>query len=86
MTTYKLPPAFYFDHIGRDLPGGTIVRQTQTHVYVDLTESDYSELLSDAEFYQAIGAGGNGFGFEYAGLVRSAAATVKALQKQGEPA
>lgn len=77
MTTYRLPPAFYFDHIGRDLPGGTIVRQTKTYVVVDLTDEDRSELLSDAQHYADLGV--REFGFEYAGLVRSAAATVRAL-------
>lgn len=81
MQTYKLPPAFYFDHVRRDLPGGTIVKQANSYVVVELTDDECSELLSDAKFYAE--AGVQEFGFECAGLVRSAKATVKALTSQG---
>lgn len=49
--SYKLPPTFYWDHVTRELPAGTLIRETARQVIVELTEAEYDEILSDAEFY-----------------------------------
>ena len=48
---YRLPQAFYFDHIDRDLPGGVIERTTNQHVFAWLSPHDIWELKSDADYY-----------------------------------
>jgi hypothetical protein len=80
--TYKLPPAFYWDHVYRDLPAGTVERETRRNVFVSLSVEEYDELVSDARHYAyEMGPAG----FEELGLISSARATVKALQTQGPP-
>jgi hypothetical protein len=73
----KVPATFYYDHVGRDLPAGKILKEYATKILVKLDEESYDELLSDAEFY-ADGAGG--LGSEFRGLISSAQATVRALE------
>tara|TARA_R110000822_G_C15012313_1_gene462113 strand:- start:53 stop:340 length:288 start_codon:yes stop_codon:yes gene_type:complete len=86
---YRLPPTFVLNHIARDfldherhlldhLPSGR-------KIVVRLNEAEYKELMSDAKFYVEMGSGELGFGSESFGLVRSAAATVKALTIQQAP-
>jgi hypothetical protein len=75
--TYRLPPAFYHDHVARDLPGGRIVRETRRHVFVELELEELEELLDDARHYAYSMAVG---GFEGYGLIASARATVRALE------
>jgi hypothetical protein len=50
--TYIVPAAFYLDHIGRDC-GETdkIIKKTRNRIIVELDESGYSDLLSDADYY-----------------------------------
>jgi hypothetical protein len=74
MATHRLPPTFYDDHVARDLPAGVEVRRTKTHVFVELTDAEVDELLSDARHYAT-----PGMFPDYPGLVSSARATVKAL-------
>jgi hypothetical protein len=54
-TIVKLPPAFYDDHVARDLAAGVEVRRTKSHVFVELTEADRLELLDDAKHYDIFG-------------------------------
>ena len=79
---YRLPPAFYWDHQARDLPAGQVVRETKTHVYVELDAETWDELRSDASYYSDPGIAADMGLF---GLASSARATVKALDKQGRP-
>lgn len=74
----RLPRAFYWDHVSRDLPSGLVVRDCQKHVVVEITEEDWTELRSDAEHYAHSMADG---GFDDAGLCQSAFWTVVALDK-----
>jgi hypothetical protein len=83
MTTYKLPRRFYDDHVYRDFWGGEIVSSTKQSVTVELDREAYDELLSDASFYASMGEGE--FERHLSGVVKSAAATVKALTKAGAP-
>lgn len=79
---YRLPPAFYEDHRMRDLPSGEIDRETKQAVFVRLDRAAYDEILSDARHYAYNMAPG---GFDEYGLISSARATVRALEKQGAP-
>ena len=76
----KVPPRFYWDHVYRDLPGGTVVSETKRYVRVDLSQDEFEELLSDALHYAYHMAPA---GFEEWGLIQSARATVKALDPAG---
>lgn len=73
--TYRLPPAFYDDHVARELPAGVELRRTRSHVYVALSAAERDELLDDARFYVTDGKYMDGA----FGLTSSARATVKAL-------
>jgi hypothetical protein len=83
MKQYKVPQRFYQDHLSRDLGTGKIVAESGNYFIVELDESSYYELLSDAEFYSdssyVVSQMGNG----YLGLSKSAQATVRALEKAG---
>lgn len=79
MITVKLPPIFYWDHVYRDLPGGTIVRETKTYVMVTLNTEEASEILSDANYY----SDGDQFDSDMRSIVNSAQATVRALERAG---
>lgn len=85
-TTYKIPGRFFEDHMTRRLGEGAWEdhdRETEKwsgrYVILSLTDDQFSELLSDAEFYAE---GGGGFEPEYRGLMRSAEATVRALTRE----
>lgn len=75
----KVPPTFYYDHVSRDLPGGQIIKATKSYVEVELTTDEKAELLSDARHYADKW---NGYAADYPGLVASAKATIRALERQ----
>ena len=76
----KVPPRFYWDHVSRDLPAGTVVSETRSYVRVDLDQSEFEELISDANHYAySMGAGG----FDDRGLIASARATLRRLDPAG---
>jgi hypothetical protein len=87
---YNLAPLFVWDHWQRDLPeaeGAVSMRvvETKRRMVVELDELGYDELMSDARYYatEMVGAG---FDDAYGRSVcRSAAAVVRALEKQGRP-
>ena len=82
MKTYTVASTFLYDHINRDLLNIENVQGSKVRsCLVNLNEDEYDELLSDAEFYAK---GGGGFESDYNYLMRSAAATVRALIKQRE--
>jgi hypothetical protein len=76
----KVPPVFYWDHCGRDLPAGEVLKETNAYVLIALNQNEYSELLSDAEFHSDCASWA---GNEYRGLQSSARAMVRALGKVG---
>lgn len=87
MFTIKVPKTFFWDHIDRgcmeDPNKGYdeyIVKSTSKGIVVRLSEADVRELHSDAYHYQCIGV--SELGWEFAGLVSSARATVNAIRKQ----
>lgn len=82
-SVYVLPPRFYDDHRSRDLPESgvsVLLRRTYHHVHVVMDDAAATELLSDARHYASeMGE----WGFEGRGIMRSAAATVRALEADG---
>lgn len=83
MVTVKIPKAFVNDHDSRGLIerglSAAVVKATKAGYTLDLTPEEFSELLSDAKYYAEGGC--EMFGWEYRGLVASARATVKAMEK-----
>lgn len=75
-STFDIPPAFYWDHVYRDLPGGIVIKETKRYVRVQLTDEERSEILSDARHYASPSMG---YAADYPGLVSSARATIKRL-------
>ena len=83
---FVAPIAFWEDHINRsDQPDAlreAEVARVRNGMAVLLTAEQLSELGSDAEFYADMGVAE--FGFEYAGVVSSARATVRRIKKLEE--
>ena len=76
----KIPQRFYEDHLERDLECPAIVKETKTHYWISADDEHLKELHEDADFYA----------FPYVdarpgeylwGIVTSARATVKAIEK-----
>lgn len=83
--TVDLPVRFYEDHVDRDLPAGTLIKQAVKFTRVELDREAYDDLLSDAEYY----ADSEGFDMREGlmrGLVASARATIKKLRAVEPPA
>ena len=80
----RIPKRFYEDHVGRDLPAGTIVRELAKHLVVQLDHEAFAELLDDAVFYGEPETQRD-MGPEYAGLCSSARATAAALLRVDTP-
>src|SRR5690606_9576611 len=64
-----LPHRFYYDHAGRDLPSGRVVKVCVQSIYVELDGATYDELMADAALY--ISGGTEEFP-GYGGLISSA--------------
>lgn len=83
MVTVKVPKAFVQDHDDRLLMkrglAAAVVKATKAGYTLDLTPEEFAELLDDARFYADQGC--EVFGWEYRGLIASAKATVKAMEK-----
>ena len=75
----ELPPAFYDDHVDRALPAGTLVGANRNGYKIRCTEEELREIYSDAKHYADMGT--NELGLEYLGLVTSARATVRRINK-----
>lgn len=83
MVTVRVPRVFVEDHdnrglIERGLAAAT-VKATKAGYTLDLTPEEFTELLNDARYYAEGGC--EVFGWEYRGLIASATATVKAMEK-----
>lgn len=68
---------FYDDHVSRDLDGGVEVKRTKLLVTVDLTDVEWAELLSDADYYAGEAAA---FGPDFAGICSSAKITARRMR------
>ena len=82
VTTVVIPKAFYADHIKRANEGGVIVKETKTLLTVELTQSAFYDLLSDAKHYAECGV--SVYGTYFIGVIRSASATFKRLKAYDE--
>ena len=78
MVTIRIPKIFYNDHRDRDLPSPVVVNETSSHYWINASDPDISELLSDATYYST-SVGWSEQWDSIRGLVYSARATVKAL-------
>lgn len=80
---FVAPIAFWEDHINRSDNPEALREAEVAHLKIGmavlLTAEQLSELQSDAEFYADMGVAE--FGWEYAGIVSSARATVKRIAK-----
>ena len=77
---YKIPPRFYFDHLSRECgKSGKIVRSTKNYLIVELDDIALNDLLSDASYYSESGDISDP---SIRGLITSARATIKALNKE----
>lgn len=83
---FTTPATFWDDHVSRSNDPYALrdaeIKTDRKGVTLALTEDQLSELESDAEFYAYMGV--SEFGFEYAGLISSARATVKRIKKMRE--
>ena len=75
----KVPATFADDCVSRDFSIGTEIKRTQKHVTVVATAREAKTLFADARYYETES---KYMGREFFGLGRSAAATVKAIEKQ----
>lgn len=79
-TTIRVPSGFFRDHEERDCePYCEPVKRTRQHVWLRLDDPGLGELLDDARHYATPGQFGD-WGGTNRGLIRSAAATVKAIE------
>jgi hypothetical protein len=79
--TVRVPAKFYDDHDERDCePYCNPVKRSSRFVWLRLDDEGLAELLDDARHYAERGQFGDEWGAENGGLVRSAAATVKAIE------
>lgn len=80
-----VPERFYDDHVERDLPAGRVVKAlSKNRLRVELDREAYDDLLSDARHY----ADPEGFDWNdpfMRGVILSAKATVRALEKVERP-
>ena len=80
--TLRLPKRFYKDHVWRDLPTPAIIRETARHYFIDTEDiAKLAELYSDAQFYADYSMIAEVGCRSHIGLVSSAAATVRAIEK-----
>lgn len=77
--TYRIPWTYWLDARSRCIVVGDVVRSNRSSVYVNLTDDEYAEVMSDATYYAD--AGTDVFGSEMRGVCTSAAATVRSLAK-----
>lgn len=80
LSTATLPSVFFDDHARRDLPHGFEVERSKAGVEIIADHDTLCEIRSDAKHY--VGLGVIELGWEYAGLISSARATVKRLNTQ----
>lgn len=79
----ELPKQFWNDHSNRNLPSGQLLEVRKTTVVIEVTVEELNEILDDARFYSDSNYVISEMGREYIGLVSSARATVRAIEKIG---
>jgi hypothetical protein len=77
MNRYKIPTLFYLDHANRGLPAGKLIKSGKLFTIVELTDSEYLELLDDAKYYADF-KGSDDYA-ENRSIVNSAINTIKYL-------
>ena len=77
----KITKRFYQDHVERDLPAPPIVKQSNRHIWIDASSEYLKDLMSDASFYADPASYDAEFGSHLSALVRSARATLNAIEK-----
>jgi len=79
----KITKRYYDDHVDCDCEAPAIIKRTKQHYYIDATDkAGLAELIERATFYSEEGDAG-GFSAGYEGLVKSAKATLRAIEKSG---
>ena len=73
----KLPRRFFDDHVERELPAPTVVRQTQRHVWIRQDDPNLPELVNDADFHA------DGLAPDCLWISLAARALLRALERQG---
>ena len=81
-TEIKIPKRFFDDHKDRETPAPLpeIIRETKGHYFISCDDPGVYDLLSDAEYYAELSIHDSDAWLF--GVIRSAAATVKALKLQ----
>ena len=75
----KLPKSFFIDHKERDLDTPKVAKETKTNVWINADDPYLAELKSDAQYYSDMADLGAWDKYLF-GLVRSAKATLKAIE------
>ena len=78
ITIIKVPANFFDDHDSRDLPTPRVITRNSRTVTILADDTNLAELLSDAELYAEPDTD---FHSELRGLIASAKATVRAINK-----
>ena len=80
MKVYRLPKTFFDDYSSRFEIQGTQIRESKSHYFVALSQPDYVDLLSDADYYHTCK---DQFDPSCYGICDSAKWTLLALKQQG---
>lgn len=83
MNMIRIPLHFYRDHAERDLPTPVNHSRSKSYAIVAASDPALPELLSDAKFYAST-MGDREWSSCPPGIVRSAAATVRAIRRAGQ--
>ena len=73
----KLPRRFFDDHVERELPAPTVVKQNRRYVWIRAADPRLPELVNDADFHST------GLIPECVGISLAARALLRALERQG---
>ncbi len=75
----RIPSRFYEDHVERDLPVPSVIKETQRYIWIDADSPHLSEFLDDAKHYAGDAISLSDFP-DLIGVKASAKATVKAIE------
>jgi hypothetical protein len=79
--TIKIPKRFYDDHIFRECgQSGKVLKKYASHYLVELDQEAWDDLYSDADYYGTDTIDSD-LWENYRGIVLSARATIKAMDK-----
>jgi hypothetical protein len=80
MTIVRIPATFADDRYWRELPMGTILRQTRTHWTCDMDADTLADLKGDADYYVDAWKNG-GLDRSVHNIARSAERTLAAIER-----